>query len=262
MIGGYVVGLLLYLFTNGASEDIICLNMGAVFHGQIWRLVTWLLSPPSVSLLVIITLFFYASIGKTLEQTWGTFYYNVYIFSGILFTILGNVLAYVILYLLYGSSAYVVGTNYYLLLSMFLAFAMLYPDMEVLFMFIIPIKVKWLAYVYYAIMIYMIYMCLLYIRAGDLSAWGTMVSIVMSLLNFFIFYHLTRQRTGHSFKQKRRKRQFQAKMARPAGVTVHRCAVCGATDESNPEREFRFCSKCNGNYEYCNLHLFTHEHVK
>lgn len=262
MIGFYVIGLILILITNQVAYSFLCLDMYSVFHGQIWRLFSFLLIPPSTGLLVIITLFFYASIGQTLEQTWGTFYYNVYIFSGILFTILGNALAYLIVFLTTGEAQHVIGTNYYILMSMFLAFAMLYPDMEVLFMFILPIKVKWMAYGYYALMIYEIYQCLMAIRAGRIWMWGDVASIVMSLLNFFIFYYLTRKRTHVSHKQKQRKKKFQAKVVRPQGATRHKCAVCGATEEDHPELEFRFCSKCKGNYEYCQNHLFTHQHVK
>ncbi len=262
MIGMYVIGFILILITNGAAGGFLYLDMNAVFHGQIWRLVTFLMIPPGTSFLVIITLIFYASIGRTLEQTWGTFYYNVYIFSGIIFTILGNLVSFIIVSLANGYPTSVIGTNYYILMSMFLAFALLYPDMQVLLMFIIPIKVKWMAYGYYALMIYQIYQDLQFIRAGNVYMWGDVASIIMSLLNFFIFYYLTRQRTHVTFKQKRRKKAFQQKMVRPNGITKHKCAVCGATDESNPELEFRFCSKCNGNYEYCQNHLFTHTHVK
>lgn len=263
MIGFYVVGLILIVLTNGQAYATLCLEMNSVFHGQVWRLISFLLIPPSTSILVFITLIFYASIGRTLEQAWGTFYYNIYIFSGIIFTILGNVLAYIIVWLTSGPTL-MIGTNYYLLLSMFLAFAMLFPDMQVLLMFIIPIKVKWMAYAYYAVMAYQIYECLLAIRGGDTSAWGTVVSIVMSLMNFFIFYYLTKRRTQPSFRQKRKRQAYQKKVkqVRPQGISTHRCSVCGATSDEHPELEFRFCSKCNGNYEYCQNHLFTHEHVK
>lgn len=255
MIGLYVVGLLLMLMSGQGIFGVLSLNVNAILHGQIWRLFTFLMIPPSTSILVIITIFFYASIGRTLEQTWGTFYYNVYIFSGIIFTILGNFIAYAIVYFTTGDTL-IVGTNYYIMLSMFLAFALLYPDVTVLLMFIIPIKIKWMAYFYYAIMVYMVYQCLLF------RDFGQATSIVMSLLNFFVYFYLTKKRTTVSRAQKKRKKQYQAKMVRPQGVTRHRCAVCGATEESDSTLEFRFCSKCKGNYEYCQNHLFTHEHVK
>ena len=264
MIAFYVIGIVLELMSNGTADSFLCLDMNAVFHGQIWRLVTFLLIPPSLSPLVIITLFFYASIGQTLERTWGTFYYNIYIFSGIIFTIVGNAIAYLITLLATGQGEMIVGTNYYILMSMFLAFAYLYPDMQVLVMFILPIKVKWMAYLYYADMIYEIYVNLQYVRGSYVAAWGNIASIVMSLLNFFLFYFMTKHRTSPSLKQRKRKHEYQQKMKRvtPKSAAIHRCAVCGATSEEHPDWEFRFCSKCNGNYEYCQNHLFSHEHVK
>ena len=266
MVALYVIGWVLNLVTGGTSESFLNLNMHEVImNGQIWRLFTFLLIPPDTSILIIITIMFYASIGKTLEQTWGTFFYNVYIFAGILFTILGNLLMYAILWITTGTSVPCTATNYYILMSMFLAFAYLYPDMEVLFMFILPIKVKWMAYIYYAIMLYQIYNCLYVIRLGYTSYWGDIVSIVVSLLNFFLFYYTSRKKTHVSYKQKQRQKTYKAKMVRAKQQqtnTRHRCAVCGATEEEHPELEFRFCSKCNGNYEYCQNHLFTHQHVK
>ena len=95
--------------------------------------------------------------------------------------------------------------------------------------------------------------------AGNLF---TKFAVVASLLNFVLyFYRLHRSRI--SPKQMHRKAQFERKSnAGRAKVTRHKCAVCGRTEEDDPNLEFRFCSKCNGNYEYCQYHLFTHEHVK
>ena len=90
--------------------------------------------------------------------------------------------------------------------------------------------------------------------------------IIASLFNFLVFMVSGRKRIGISKAQQMKRKEFRAKtkslnnMSR--NVTKHKCAICGRTDESNPELEFRFCSKCNGNYEYCNDHLFTHKHVE
>ena len=265
MVGLYVIGFLLYLIQPNIFYNLMLDMDRVIMHGEIWRVVTFLLIPPDISYFIIITLMFYASIGKTLEHTLGTFMYNVYIISGILFTILGNLLMYVILWITTGTSVPCYGTNYYILMSMFLAFAYLYPDMEVLLMFILPIKVKWMSYIYYASMIYQIYTDLVAIRGGNISYWGDIVSIVVSLLNFFLFYYASKKKTHVSYKQKQRQKTYKAKMVRAQQQqtnTRHRCAVCGATEEDHPELEFRYCSKCNGNYEYCQNHLFTHQHVK
>ena len=253
----YAIGYVLMLFTNGMSFLFFNLDMSLVMKGQIWRLFTFLLIPPDYSILVIITILFYWSIGTSMEQTWGTFYYNVYMIGGILFTWIGTFLGWVVSYLITGESNAIVGSSYYLLMSLFLAFALMYPDHQILFMFIIPLKVKYLAYFYYVLMAYEIFQ---YVKLG---AWGYVISIVVSLFNFFLFFRATRKRTRPSRKQMKRRREFEArtKMINPKGITRHKCAVCGATEESDPTLEFRFCSKCKGNYEYCQNHLFTHQHV-
>ena len=187
----------------------------------------------------------------------------MYIFSGMLFTIIGSFLCMGVAYLITGgmsteaaslvfySGSYAFST-YYINLSIFLAFAATYPDMQVLLMFVIPVKVKWMGILDAVLMIYTVI-------AGNLF---TKFAVVASLLNFVLyFYRLHRSRI--SPKQMHRKAQFERKSnAGRAKVTRHKCAVCGRTEEDDPNLEFRFCSKCNGNYEYCQYHLFTHEHVK
>ena len=199
LIGTYIIGYAIRLFIPDMMIWLY-LQPGAILHGQIWRIVSWILVPPQGSLLeIVIMLMLYYSLGTTLERTWGAFRYNVYIFSGILFTVLGAF----VLYILYGSGADFLGgyfSTYYINLSIFLAFAASYPDMELLLYFILPIKIKWMG-------------------------------------------------------------QTRPHMTYANGAK-HRCAVCGRTELDDSSLEFRFCSKCNGNYEYCQDHLFTHQHVK
>ena len=227
-----------------------------IFHeGQIWRLVSWLLIPPGSDniFFVLIMLMFYYSLGTTLERTWGAFRYNVYVLGGILCTIIGAFL----LYFIKGdiSVNYMPAfSTYYINLSIFLAFAMNYPDMEVLFMMIIPMKMKYLAYLDIAYLLYDMV-------KGD---WGLRTVIIASLLNFIIYFLTTRNYRRISPKEIHRRQQFQ-KAVHPSmakGVTKHKCAVCGRTEKDGDDLEFRFCSKCNGNYEYCQDHLFTHQHIK
>ncbi len=229
-----------------------------ILHGQIWRIVSWLLIPPPTSNLVfvLIMLLFYYSLGETLERTWGAFRYNVYILGGVLFTVIGAFL----LYFMMGanpflSMAYSMAfSTYYINLSIFLAFAANYPDMQVLFMMIIPMKMKWLAVLDIAYLLYDM------VKGG----WGIRTVILASLLNFIIYFLSTRNYQRISPKEIHRKQQFQRavhpKMA--PGVTKHKCAVCGRTEKDGDDLEFRFCSKCNGNYEYCQDHLFTHKHIQ
>ena len=259
LLAGYVIGFAVMNFMPSLL-NWLTLEPGLVIRGQVWRIISLVLIPPSTNLISLIFLvLLYYSLGSALERTWGTFRYNVYIFSGILFTVVAAFLLYGALYLIYGvefslSSVGLISTNY-ITMSIFLAFAAIYPDMEVLLYFILPIKMKWMALVYAAMAVY-------YFIQGGLA---TRVAIAASLLNFVIFFLSSRNMRRFGPREQARKAKFK-KQSRPhmtyAGGARHRCAVCGRTELDDPNLEFRFCSKCRGNYEYCQDHLFTHEHVK
>ena len=259
IIVSYVLGYAL-MYINPGALSMLSLNVSKILHGQIWRLVTWIIYPPSTSSalwFVIAILFFYYPISASLERTWGSFRFTVYILSGMIFTVISAF----ILYFITGGvlDAYLNGSQfstYYISLSIFLAYALTYPDMKVLLYFVIPIKMKWLAILDVVLL------------AVDAVQGGLIIRIVIiaSLLNFIIFFFCNRNLRGHSPKQAARRKKFQKQISRPqnqyAGGAKHRCAVCGRTELDDPTLEFRYCSKCNGNYEYCQEHLFTHEHVK
>ena len=263
MIICYVIGYAL-MIVNPGILNWLSLEPAYILRGQVWRLVTWVLYPPSTSGVLwfaIAVLFFYYPIGTSLERTIGTFKYTLYILSGVVFTILGAF----ILYFLLGGNVLVgnVFSTYYISLSTFLAYAMCYPDMQVLLMFIIPVKMKWMAIFYVVIVVYEM---IQYIMAG---AWYLVIPIVASLLNFIIFYFGTKDFSRYNPKEVHRRNEFRRAME-PQGrmksgngtVTKHKCAICGRTELDDPNLEFRFCSRCYGNYEYCQDHLFTHTHVK
>ena len=259
----YVIGYAL-MTVNPSMLRWLSLEPAYILRGQVWRLVTWVLYPPyssNVILFALMVLLFYYPIGTSLERTIGTFKYTLYILSGMVFTILGAFLLYFILggNVLVGS----VFSTYYISLSTFLAYAMCYPDMQVLLMFIIPVKMKWMAIFYVVIVAYEM---IQYIMAG---AWYLVIPIVASLLNFIIFYFGTKDFSRYNPKEVHRRNEFrkamepQGRMKSGGGaVTKHKCAICGRTELDDPNLEFRFCSRCNGNYEYCQDHLFTHTHVK
>ena len=261
LIFGYVIG---YVLSRVSPQilSFLTLDPDQILHGQIWRLVTWVLMPPSTQgvLFYAIMLLFYYQLGMNLERTWGVFRYNVYIFGGILYTILGAVVTWMIMTVIYGNAAFtgaLVGaqiSTYYICMSIFLAFAVCYPNMQILLYFIIPIKMKWMAYVYAALMLV------------DLvqSSWPRRIVMVMSLLNFVIFFLSTRDLYRFSPKEVHRRQVYRQAVRRPqsAGITKHKCAICGRTEQDDPTLEFRFCSKCAGNYEYCQEHLFTHQHIQ
>ncbi|MCD7834620.1 MAG: hypothetical protein LUH00_11635 [Lachnospiraceae bacterium] len=251
LIALYVAGYIIELINSNVIWYLY-LSPTMILRGQIWRLVTWVIIPPySLDVFVIITLYFYFSIGKTLERTWGVFHFNVYIFSGMLFTIIGAFLLYFIAHV---DGAYYFST-YYVCMSMFLAFAVTYPDMQVLLMFIIPIKMKWLGILYGALL-------LVSLVQGNIA---TRVAIVVSLLNFVIYFAMTRNLFRYSPHEIHRRNEFNRKVKKVQpnkGNTRHRCAVCGRTEKDGDHLEFRYCSKCEGNYEYCQDHLFTHQHKR
>ena len=260
LIFGYVAGYVISRLAPGILNYLI-LDPYQVLHGQVWRLVTWVLVPPSTQgvLFYAIMMLFYYQLGMNLEHTWGVFRYNVYIFGGILYTVIGAVFTWLIMSM-YGNAeimGVLVGTQvstYYICMSIFLAFAVCYPNMQVMLYFIIPIKMKWMAYVYALLMVL------------DLiqSTWPRRIVMVMSLLNFGIFFLSTRDLYRYSPKEVHRRKVYRQAVQRPqnAGITKHKCAVCGRTELDDPSLEFRFCSKCAGNYEYCQEHLFTHQHVQ
>ena len=251
----YAAGYLLML-TSSRLLGYLTLEPYYILRGQVWRLVSWLLIPPdSLSIFTIITLLFYYSVGNTLERTWGTFRYNVYIFTGILMTIVGSFL----LYFLYGGNVLMGNafSTYYISMSIFLAFAATYPNMQVLLYGIIPLKVKWMGYLEGILVLIQL------IRGG----WAIRVVIICSLLNFIVFFFSSGSMRRFRPKEIRRKQKFQkavhqSQVNRNGTVTKHKCAICGRTERDGEHLEFRFCSKCNGNYEYCQDHLFTHTHVK
>ncbi len=273
LIGCYIVGYVISLFAPYAIF-YFSLNPYAIMHGQIWRLITWILIPPTSSniFLTMIMWYFYYSIGTTLERTWGTYRYNVFIFSGILFTIAGSFLLMAYTYLFSGDlrnlelmsvgaevyEAYFRDVSMYfntsyINMSIFLAFAATFPDVSVLFMFIIPIKVKWLGIVDAVMLGYIFLMGGVYVK----------FAIAASMLNFIVFFITSRNMMHLSPKQIHRRQEFKRDIRRASsGITKHKCAICGRTEVDSPEMQFRFCSKCDGNYEYCEEHLYTHMHVK
>lgn len=273
LIIGYVLGYVLTLLSQGNRVNFIqymTLEPYFIIHKfQIWRIFTWVMIPESTNLLFFaIMLLLYYQLGNALERAWGVFRFNVYIIGGMLFTLVGSFVLYGIFYAVTGSPFYSVGDYFsmqYINLSIFLAFAVCFPDMQVLLYFIIPVKMKWMA-VFYAVLI-------VFSLLG--SGWAGRVAIICSLLNFAIFYLSSRNYRRVNPKEIHRRNDFKRKMNQAKGnassgpisrgngpITRHKCAVCGRTELSNPELEFRFCSKCNGNYEYCSDHLFTHTHVQ
>ncbi len=265
LIIGYGIGYLLYMFCPNVLF-MLTLDPNAVMHGQVWRLVTWIITPPSMdfSILTFVMLFFYYSLGNLLERTIGAFLYNLYMFSSMLFTMAGMMIAHILcryvfhysytvntLYMTESGQFVSYASTYYILMSIFLAIAVCYPDMSVLYAMIIPIKMKYLSILY-------ILMTGYYFMHETFMG---RVNIAMSLVSFLIFYLSTKNFRRFAPKQIKRRRSYKKQVRTAKRENIgHRCVVCGRTDKDYPELQFRYCSKCSGNKEYCQDHLFTHTH--
>ncbi len=242
----------------------LCFDRSAILHGQIWRLITYIFIPyDNNPLFLAISMYFYYYIGRTIESQWGTFRFNLFYFTGVIITDIAA--------LLLGATATVGSLN----LSLVLAFATLFPENQVLLFFIIPLKMKYLAWVYFGITIWEF---IVYPFPYNLFP-------IFALLNYFLFFgsdilgilpdFLTRGRgrgrakpfgSFGGFSQKKQKPNpnwagsYQSKDGQKP--YRHKCTVCGRTDTDYPGLEFRYCSKCNGYYCYCIDHINNHAHIQ
>lgn len=267
----YAFGFVIQIFQPEMYSGWLSLNAAAILRGQIWRIITYIIYPPTGNIFVIlISLYFYYVVGTMLERQWGAFRFNLYFFTGVLL----HAIAAIFIYLVWGM-VLEMGT-YYLNLSMFFAFAAMFPDMQVLFMWLIPIKMKWLALIdgiYFAVTIlaglfsdHLSFEAILRLyQVGIMANKAYAVMAIVSLLNFLIYATTFRSVRRMSPKEVYRRKSYEQKVTKaqmPKNMPRHKCVICGRTEKDFPNLEFRFCSKCEGNYEYCQDHLFTHEHIK
>ncbi len=217
-----------------------------VFQGQIWRIFTFVMIPPTTSLIFIIfVLMFYMFIGRTLEQEWGSFKFNVYYFLGMTFIVISS-LAYSLV-----TGNVLMADASYLNLTLFFAFATLYPNYEIRIYFILPVKVKYLAYISAVFTLFMFV-------SGPI---GSKLSIIAGVGNYLLFFGKELiKRPANRTKNASRKKQYDNSM-KTGSEHKHKCHVCGKTEHDDPSLEFRYCSKCDGYYEYCLEHLKDHEHM-
>lgn len=248
---GNVVFWLLGL-VNPTLLSYMTFSVYDILHGQVWRLVSFLLYPPSSGWLALIACYFYYWIGSSLEQTWGTGQFTIYFFSGAL---LSALYAFV-LYFLFHWNVQITGT--YIYLAMFFAFAVFYPDMQVLLFFIIPVKIKWLAWVDAA----------LFVLSVITTRFPLNLLPVVATLNFLIFCGgelLRRFRRSPAAARSRSAVNFRRESARirreqASQLYKHKCAVCGRTDTDYPDLQFRYCSRCAGYHCFCEDHINNHIH--
>ena len=252
VIGNLLVWLVSLMDTTGTFYYMLCFSAADVLRGQIWRLVTFVLVPNSSGILFLaLSLYFYYFIGTTVERQWGQAKFAVFYFTGMLFQIVFGFLVYAL------GGLNVVFTGYYLNLGLFFAFATFFPDMQVLLFFFIPIKVKWLALVDLGLFLWMIV---------STSFPANMLPVVI-LLHYLVFCGgwLFDYLRPARFKQRAKTVNFKREAARinrerEAQPYRFKCAVCGRTDVSNPELEFRYCSRCAGYHCFCMEHINNHVH--
>lgn len=253
--------------------DYLALDFGRVLHGEIWRLITFVIYPPSDSLFfVLLAIYIYYMMGSALERVWGRFAFNLYIFFGIT----AHILAAAVTYFLFGES-FTLGT-YYLNLSLFFAFVTEFSETRFLLFFIVPIKAKWLGIIdgiYFGLTIIgglaWFVNPVISVRMLELGIPAyppNSITALFSILNYVLFVYLYRKNLRPTREQRAVRREFREKSAQvqrmqaaSVNMSRHRCAVCGKTEKDDPQMEFRFCSKCEGGYEYCMDHLYTHQHV-
>ena len=233
---------------NRSFLGVLTFDPALILHGQIWRLVSFIFYPPSMGLLAFLAFWFYYWIGSTLEAQWGTGQFTIYYFSGVILTVLYGF----IIYFITGRSVNL-GSEY-IYLSMFFSFAVLYPDMQVLFMYIIPIKIKYLAIVDAVFFAYSVIA----------NSFPVNLLPLVALINFFIFCggELFASLPRRPSKNTVNFRQESARIRREQKdkLYTHKCAVCGRTDVDHPELEFRYCSKCQGYHCFCSDHINNHIH--
>lgn len=257
-LGNAVVYLIEQMTNNSVLYSLLYFNRALILRGQVWRLFTYPLTSHSGGVIfTLISLLCYYSLGTAMERQWGTLKFNIFYFTG------------VVLMDVYGMLFNCQANVYYLNMSLFLGYATLYPQAQFLLFFIIPIK-AWAFALFDLVVIF----------AGLFHMPFTAANLfpLVALGNYFLFFGkdvlnvvpLSWQNKLRRLFHKAPKQQpkiihfhvtEQPKKAETPAYT-HKCTVCGRTDVSNPELEFRYCSKCSGYYCYCSDHINNHTHIQ
>ena len=229
-----------YLAARSGKLDVsrMFLVPSLVLQGEWWRLIAFLFTPPASNLFFIFfALYLFYLMGSALENHWGAFRYNLFLLTGYMLTIGVTFL-----------TPDRVAVNTFLGGSVFLAFSALFPDFQLYLFFLLPVRIKWLA-------------LLAWISYGWSFVSGgisTKLLVLASIGNVLLFFGrdiLWKIRTG------KRKMAFQAKSVAGVRDAFHRCAVCGKTDQTHPDMDFRYCPDCNG-LGYCMDHIKDHQHQR
>jgi hypothetical protein len=203
----------------------LMLDMHAVRRGQVWRLVTFLfLPPPSSTYWILLNLYFAWWVGSSLEEHWGAFKFNVFYFVGVGATIAGAIVG--------GPT-----TNFWLNWSLLLSFATLFPDVTILLMFVLPVRVKWLGIAAAAYMVYV----------ASIGTSADRAAIVASVVNYVLFFgeHWWGVSRGRRVVVRQQARRAELRSSAPVfGQRV--CAICGAREADGADIRVCSCEKCGG----------------
>ena len=263
-VGSAIVYLLSQIDDSYTLYNALCFDRSLILQGQIWRLLTYVFTYSGNNILMtLIGLLCYFSLGKAMENRWGTFRFNLFYLTGV---VLMDIFC-----MVFGGWADIT----YLNLSLLLGYATLYPDAHFLLFFIIPVKAWILALFYLGITLYQVFM-LTYMGLIPYNLFP-----LISIANYFLFFGKDvlnviplswRLNARRLFKKKPKQKtgsvpfptagSYEASTAKPKESYTHKCTVCGRTDVTNPELEFRYCSRCNGYHCYCEDHISNHTHIE
>ncbi len=243
---------ILNIFAKG-TLSFLMLDPAAVFRGEVWRLLTYALLPDGGGFFLLLSLLFYYWMGTALERLWGTAKFNIYYFSGIILTSIGYLLVYLI-----DRTSYPVCGATYVNTALFFAYAFYNGDAIIHLFYIIPIRMKWLAWIEAGLYVFVI--------CGNLAAgmYGHAALPLIAMLNLFVYFSPAIHRRAQVEKAHHRTDAIQFRKAvreqqKQRGYN-HKCTVCGKTDTEYPNLQFRYCSKCKGYHCYCEEHIFNHTH--
>jgi len=217
--------------------DVLQLIPNRAIQGEYWRFITFLFIPGlSNPLFFLFGMYFFYLMGTALENEWGSFRYNVYVF-------IAAVMAVAAAWVAPDAQA----SNVYIGTSIFLAFAFLYPDFTIYLFFILPVKIKWVALVTWVMLGVVVL----------IGAWLAKALVVASVANFFLFFG---KDIVQMMRSRRRRMVSKFQELPNKSKPFHACAVCGITDKSHPTAEFRYCPSCDSSLAYCLDHIQNHEH--
>ena len=266
-LGSALVYVMSMIDESATLYYALCFDRNLILQGQVWRLFSYVFTYDGGNVIwTAVGLLCYFSLGRAMENVWGTCRFNLFYLTGV---VLMDIFC-----MLFGGYANIS----YLNMSLFLGYATLYPNAQFLLFFIIPVKAWIFALIDLAITLYNVIL---------LTAMGAIpynLFPLVAIANYFLFFGKDVVNVIPMSWQVNFRRLFKKKKSyapKPTGTVpfptagsyrattssvkapyTHKCTVCGRTDVTNPELEFRYCSRCNGYHCYCEEHISNHTHVE